>query len=90
MNKDKLIDKIVNKTNYPKKEVQEILGSFQDVVIKSLKKGKEVKIVGFGNFKVKNRKARKGVNPRTGKQMKIKNIKVAKFKPGKRLKEAVK
>ncbi len=90
MNKDKLIDKIVDKTNYPKKEVGAVLSSFQNIIIKTLKKGKEVKIVGFGKFEIKNRKGRKGVNPRTGKEIKIKNVKVAKFKPGRRLKQAIK
>jgi len=90
MNKDKLVDKIVSKTNYSKKQIQEILKSFQDVIIKALKKGKKVNIVGFGRFEVKTRKGRKGVNPRTGKKIKIKSIKIAKFKPGKRLKDSVK
>ena len=47
-------------------------------------------IVGFGGFQVVKRKGRKGINPRTGKGIKIPDVKIAKFRTGKRLKEAVK
>lgn len=89
MNKDQLIDKIVDKTRYPKYQVKECLESFLDIVIETLKKGEKINLVGFGGFGVSARKGRKGVNPRTGKEMKIKDVKVAKFRPGKRLKESV-
>ena len=90
MNKDKLIDIIVNKTEYQKNQVEKCLDEIFDTIIVTLKKGEKVNIVGFGQFQVAKRKGRKGVNPRTGKEMKIKDVKVAKFKTGKRLKEAVK
>ena len=48
-----------------------------------------VSLVGFGTFKVVERKARKGRNPQTGETMKIKAKNVVKFKPGKKLKDAV-
>jgi nucleoid DNA-binding protein len=89
MNKDKLIDKIVDKTNYQKNQVEKCLEAGLDVIIETLKKGEKVDLVGFGGFKVIKRKGRKGVNPRTGKEMKIHDVKVAKFRAGKRLKEAV-
>ena len=90
MNKDKLIDKIVDKTNYQKNQVEKCLEAGLDIIIETLKKGEKVDLVGFGGFKVRVRKGRKGVNPRTGKEMKIKDVKVVKFKTGRRLKEAVK
>lgn len=90
MNKDQLIDKIVDKTRYPKHQVRECLEVALDIIIETLKKGGKVDLVGFGSFGVSMRKGRKGVNPRTGKEMKIKDVKVAKFRAGKRLKEAVK
>ena len=90
MNKDQLIDKIVDKTGFLKKQVKECLNSALDIIIKSLKKGEKVHLVGFGGFRVATRKGRKGINPRTGKEIKIKDVKVAKFRAGKRLKEAVK
>jgi DNA-binding protein HU-beta len=55
-----------------------------------LKKGDTVSLVGFGSFKVAKRKARKGRNPQTGEEIKIKASKTAKFTPGKSLKEAIK
>jgi len=58
-------------------------------VSKALKKGQNVTLVGFGTFTVGKRKARRGRNPQTGKEIKIPAKKVAKFKPGKALKEAV-
>ena len=90
MNKDQLIDKIVDKTGFLKKQVEECFDSALDIIIRTLKKGEKVHLVGFGGVRVRVRKGRKGVNPRTGKEIKIKNVKVAKFRAGKRLKEAVK
>jgi len=90
MNKDQLIDKIVNETKYPKKQVRECLELALDILIETLRRGKKVNLVGFGGFRVEVRKGRRGVNPRTRKEMKIKDVKVTKFRAGKRLKEAVK
>ena len=56
----------------------------------ALSEGDKVSLVGFGSFSVKNRQARTGHNPRTGKKMKIKAKKVPSFTPGKALKDAVK
>lgn len=89
MNKDELVDKVVDKTGFLKKQVKECLDSALDIITKTLKKGEKVHLVGFGGFRAQVRKGRKGINPRTGKEMKIKNVKVAKFRAGKRLKEAV-
>jgi DNA-binding protein HU-beta len=58
-------------------------------VTKALKKKDTVALVGFGTFKVGQRKARQGRHPRTGEEIKIKAKKVAKFVPGKALKDAV-
>ncbi len=89
MNKNQLIDKIVDKTRYPKYQVKKCLEGVLDVIIEALKNGEKVDLVGFGGFKVIIRKSRKGINPRTGTKIQIPAIKVAKFKAGKRLKEAV-
>jgi DNA-binding protein HU-beta len=66
------------------------LDSFVDGVTKTLKKkdGK-VTLVGFGTFQKSRRKARKGRNPQTGEMLKIKARNVVKFKPGKKLRDAV-
>ena len=55
----------------------------------ALKKGNAVSVSGFGSFKVVNRKARKGRNPRTGKEIQIPASKAVKFTPGKALKESL-
>ena len=59
-------------------------------IAKALKKGDSVTITGFGTFRVAKRAARTGLNPQTGKAIKIKAKKVPKFTAGKTLKEAVK
>ena len=59
-------------------------------ITKALKKKDTVTLIGFGTFKVAQRKARKGVNPQTGAEIKIKAKKVPKFVSGKALKDAVK
>jgi len=59
------------------------------LISESLKQGEAVSISGFGSFKVVNRKARKGRNPRTGKEMQIPASKAVKFTPGKALKESL-
>jgi DNA-binding protein HU-beta len=58
--------------------------------IKALKKGDKVTLVGFGTFSVAKRAARQGRNPQTGKMIKIAAKKVAKFKAGSKLADAVK
>ena len=59
-------------------------------ITKAMKKGEDVVLTGFGTFKVVKRKARKGRNPYSGEEIKIKATKAPKFTPGKALKEAVK
>jgi len=90
MNKDKLIDKIVNKTNYPKNQVKKCLEETFDIIIKVLKGGGKASIVGFGSFNVIKRKGRKGIDPRTGKEIKVPTVKITRFKAGSKLKKAVK
>jgi len=70
-------------------EVTKVINSFIDVVKDALKSGDKVILVGFGTFKVVERKERKGRNPKTGKTITIKAKKSPKFVPGKALKEAV-
>jgi len=89
VNKEQLIDKVVDKTGYSKSQVKQCLEAILDIIIETLRKGKKVNLVSFGSFQVVKRKGRKGINPRTGKEIKIPDIKVAKFKTGKRLKEEV-
>jgi DNA-binding protein HU-beta len=89
MNKGDLINEVA-KVVSAKKEAQEAVDCVLTSITKALKKGDTVTLVGFGTFKVTKRKARKGRNPQTGEEIKIKASKAAKFTPGKSLKEAVK
>ena len=73
-----------------KKQAVEIVDALFDIITKTLAKGDEVKIPGFGNFKVMKRAERMGVNPKTGEKIKIAASVKPKFRAGKLLKEAVK
>ena len=89
MNKGDLINEVANVVS-TKKEAQEAVDCVLSSITKALKKGDTVTLVGFGSFKVVERKARKGRNPQTGEEIDIKASKAPKFTPGKSLKEAVK
>ena len=89
MNKGELIEAIA-KVTCSKAEAAKALEVGLAAVKASLKKGKPVTLIGFGTFKVSNRKARTGRNPQTGKPIKIKAKKVPVFKAGAALKKAVK
>ncbi len=88
MNKGDLINEVA-KVVSTKKEAQAAVDCVIDSIAKALKKKQTVTLVGFGTFKVDKRKARKGRNPQTGEEIKIKAKKVPKFVAGKALKDAV-
>ncbi len=88
MNKGDLVNE-VTKVLSTKKDAQSAVDCVLDTIVKSLKKGNDVTLVGFGTFKVASRKARKGRNPQTGAVIQIKASKVPKFVPGKAFKDAV-
>lgn len=90
MTKPELIDRMAKDANITKAQASAALGAFMDSVKAALKKkdGK-LTLVGFGTFSKVKRKARKGRNPQTGQEIKIKATTTVKFKPGKALKEAV-
>ncbi len=88
MNKGDLINEVA-KVVSTKKEAQDAVDCILSTITKSLKKKNPVSLVGFGTFKVDKRKARKGRNPQTGEEIKIKAKNVPKFVAGKALKDAV-
>lgn len=88
MNKGDLINELA-KVISTKKEAQAAVDCIFSTITKALKKKDTVSLVGFGTFKVSKRKARKGRNPQTGEEIKIKAKKVPKFVAGKTLKDAV-
>jgi len=89
MNKGDLVNQVAKVVN-TKKEAQAAVDCVFDSITKALKKKGTVTLVGFGTFKVDKRKARKGRNPQTGEEIKIKAKRVPKFVAGKALKDAVK
>ena len=89
MNKGDLVNEVA-KVVSTKKEAQAAVDTVFASITKALKKKDTVTLVGFGTFKVEKRKARKGRNPQTGEEIKIKAKKVPKFVAGKALKETVK
>ncbi len=90
MNKAQLIDAMAAEAKLTKVDTKKALEAFVAVVGKSLKKGDRIGLVGFGSFSVGKRAARKGVNPQTGKEIKIAAKKVVKFKAGNELATKVK
>ena len=91
MNKGDLVNEVA-KVVSTKKEAKAAVDCVFSSITKALKKKKSepVTLVGFGTFKVDKRKARKGRNPQTGEEIKIKAKRVPKFVAGKALKDAVK
>jgi nucleoid DNA-binding protein len=88
LNKGDLINEVAKVVSI-KKEAQEAVDCVLSSITKALKKGDTVTLIGFGTFKVTQRKARKGRNPQTGAEIDIKASKGPKFTPSKALKEAV-
>jgi DNA-binding protein HU-beta len=89
MNKQELIEAIAKEAGLTKADAKRALEAFTETVKRSLKKGQAVRLIGFGTFSVRRRKARKGVNPRTGAEIKIPARKVPHFTPGAELKSAL-
>jgi len=89
MNKNDLIAAVAEATGLSKAAAGQAVDATFDAITASLKKGVEVKVIGFGNFSVAKRAASTGRNPRTGEAIKIAASKTPKFRAGKGLKDAV-
>jgi len=90
MSKDEFIQQLVKKSGLTKSQSAEFLNIVLEEITKALSQGKEIVFTGFGKFSVVKRKARAGVNPKTGEKIQIAAKKAPKFKAGKVLKDAVK
>ncbi len=90
MNRAELIDLIAHKAEVTKTAAERALGAVIEAITASLKKDEPVVLTNFGTFVVRQRAERKGRNPQTGQEIKIKASKVVGFKAGKALKDAVK
>ena len=89
MNKNDLVAAVSDATSFSKSDAASAVESVFDTITVTLKKGDEIRLVGFGTFSVARRAASEGRNPRTGEKIQIKASNQPKFKAGKGLKDAV-
>ncbi|MDH3258266.1 MAG: HU family DNA-binding protein [Deltaproteobacteria bacterium] len=89
MTKAELVAKISSEAKLSKAAAEKALNAVIKNITATLKKGDKITLTGFGTFSVSKRKARKGRNPQTGAEIKIKATRVPKFSPGKGLKDSV-
>ncbi|ACX64474.1 histone family protein DNA-binding protein [Paenibacillus vortex V453] len=90
MNKSDLITQVAESTELSKKDATKAVDAVFDAISEALQSGDKVQLVGFGNFEVRERSARKGRNPQTGEEIEIPASKIPAFKPGKALKDGIK
>jgi DNA-binding protein HU-beta len=89
MNKNELIEALAAKTGSTKGDAARAVKGLTEIITDTLQKGDSLSLIGFGTFEVRDRAARNGRNPSTGKELKIAASKVPAFKPGAALKAAV-
>ncbi len=89
MNKNELVAEVADKAGITKVQASDAIDAALDAITSALKKGDEVRLLGFGNFVVADRKATTARNPQTGATVDVPASKAPKFRPGKALKDAV-
>ncbi|MDF2715928.1 MAG: family DNA-binding protein [Paenibacillus sp.] len=89
MNKSELINKVAEISEISKKDATKAVEAVFEAISEALQGGDKVQLVGFGNFEVRERSARKGRNPQTGQEIEIAASKVPSFKPGKALRDVI-
>jgi len=89
MNKSELVAQVADSSGLTKKDSSKAVEAVFEVITNALQSGDKVQLVGFGNFEVRERAARKGRNPQTGGEIDIAASKVPAFKPGKSLKDVI-
>ncbi len=90
MNKTELIEKIASGSNLSKADAKKALDATVEAIKAALIEGDKVQLIGFGTFSVNERPAREGINPATKEKITIAAKKVAKFKAGAELADAIK
>lgn len=90
MNKSEFISAVSENSGLSKKDAEKAVNSFMNVVVDAMKKGEKIQLIGFGNFEVRERAARNGINPRTKEAITFPATKVPVFKAGKAFKDSVK
>ena len=89
MNKTDLIAQVAETAQVSKKDAAAVVDATLETIAKALAHGERVQLIGFGNFEVRERAAREGINPQTKQKITIAATKNPVFKPGKALKESV-
>ena len=89
MNKTELVANVAEKAGLTKKDAEKAVGAVFESIEEALVEGDKIQLIGFGTFEVKDRAARTGRNPQTGKEIKIAASRNPVFKAGKALKDAV-
>jgi integration host factor subunit beta len=89
MTKADLVEQVAKETDMTKKDAEQLVEVVFESIIGALNKGDKIELRGFGSFRVRERDARKGRNPKTGAAVSIPAKRVAYFKPGKELKDIV-
>ena len=90
MNKTDLVAEVSDRADISKKDADNAITAFTEVIIEQLKDGEKVQIVGFGTFEPRTRAARTGINPRTKEPLEIAETTVPAFKAGKAFRDAMK
>ncbi|HME43372.1 MAG TPA: HU family DNA-binding protein [Syntrophorhabdales bacterium] len=90
MTKADLIAAVATDADVKKSVVEKTLDVFMDTIAKALKQGDKITLTGFGTFQCSRRAARTGRNPKTGEEITISACTVPRFKPGNKLREALK
>lgn len=90
MNKKELVEQVAERSSLSKNKAELVVNAFIHQTQDTLATSNTLQLIGFGTFSVTDRAARKGRNPQTGKEIHIPACKMPQFKPGNKLKEAVK
>ena len=89
MTKAELVEKVANQINLTKKQTEVVVNTVFSSITDSLAEGKKVELRGFGSFRIRQRNARVGRNPKSGQKVDVPSKKVPFFKAGKELRELV-
>lgn len=89
MTKADLVERVANQADMTKKDAEQLVEIIFESITDTLNRGEKIELRGFGSFRVRDRNARVGRNPKTGASVDIPAKRVAYFKPGKELKELI-
>jgi len=89
MTKAELIAEVARAADLPKKDSEVIVNTVLKSIVDALHRGEKIELRGFGSFRLRNRRARAGRNPKTGERVQVPAKRIPYFKPGRELKELI-